>query len=191
MQKLISNHKKYLLFVTIIIAIGLLGGILYYQFLDSEVKNNIVNTLNNLTSFTNNNTLKYLIIMSLLLVSSFFIIGIPLSIFYLFYESLSLGFLLNVLYASYHLKGIIYFLLDFLINKLLILILIIFFIKKIINISRYIIGYLIYRHDNTIKDKIIINFKKCLYTILIIFIINLILSFISPTIFSKLSFLIK
>ena len=166
MPKFITNHKTYLLFVGIIIGIGILVGILYYQLLDENVKNNIVQTITSFKIFKFNNILKDLIIMSLLLVFSFFIIGLPLSIFYLFYESFSLGFLLNIFYVSFKIKGIIYFLLYFFINKLLVLILIIFFIKKIINISRYIIGYLIYRKDSKIKDKIIINFKKSLYIIL-------------------------
>ncbi len=191
MQKFINSHKNYLLFVVIIIGIGILAGVLYYQFLDSTNKNTIALTITNYNSYKFNNVLKDLIIMSLLLVSSFFVIGIPLSIFYLFYESLSLGFLLNIFFANFKIKGIIYFLLYFVINKLLVLLLMIFFIKKIINISRYVIGYLIYRRDSTIKDKIMINFKKCLYSILIIFIINIVLCFISPYICNKLTFLLK
>ena len=191
MQKFINDHKNYLLFAVIVIGLGILIGILYYQFLDENSKNNIVLTITNYNNFKFNNVLKDLIIMSLLLVSSFFIIGIPLSIFYLFYESFSLGFLLNTFFATFKIKGIIYFLLYFISNKLIVLLLMIFFIKKIINISRYIIGYLIYRRDSTIKDKIMINFKKCLYSILIIFIINIILFFISPYINSKLAFLLK
>ena len=191
MQKFINNHRNYLTFVAIIIGIGILTGILYYQFLDENSKNNIALTITNYKNFKFNNVLKDLIIMSLLLVSSFFIIGIPLSIFYIFYESFSLGFLLNTFFVSYKIKGIIYFILYFIINKLIILLLMIFFIKKIINISRYIIGYLVYRKDSTIKDKIMLNFKNCLYSILIIFIINIFLYFISPYISSKLTFLLK
>ena len=191
MQKFIKNHKNYLLFVVIIIGIGILAGILYYQFLDSTNKNTIALTITNYKSYKFNNALKDLIIMSLLLVLSFFVIGIPLSIFYLFYESLSLGFLLNIFFANFKIKGIIYFFLYFVINKLLVLLLMILFIKKIINISRYVIGYLIYRKDNTIKDKIMINFKNCLYSILIIFIVNIALYYISPYLCNKFAFLLK
>lgn len=189
MQKFINNHKNYLLFVVIVIGIGILVGILYYQFLNQSIKENVILTLSNISNFKFNNIIKDLIIMSLLLISSFFIIGIPLGIFYIFYESFSLGFLLNALYATFKIKGIIYFLLYFIINKLIVLLLMIFFIKKIINISRYIIGYLIYRKDSTIKDKIMINFKKCLYTIIIVLVVNLVIYVISPGIFSKFALL--
>ena len=191
MQKLIMKHKNYLLFVVIVIAIGILVGILYYQFLNQSMKDSVITTLKTYQSFNYNNTLKDLIVMSLLLITSFFVIGFPFGIFYLFYEGISLGFLLNIFYVTYKFKGIIYFLLHFLVNKLLILILLIFFIKRIINISRYTIGYLVYRHDNAIKEKIFNNFKKSLYTIMIVLVINIILYFISPVIFNNLKFLLK
>ena len=191
MQKFIKSHKNYLLFVVIVMGIGILAGILYYQFLDQNVKNNIVNTLANYQTFKNNNIVKDIIITSILLVSSFFIIGLPISLFYLFYESVSFGFILNIFFVSYKIKGIIYFLIYFIINKLLILLLIILLIKKIINISRYIIGYIIYKKDSTIKNKIMENFKKSLYIIIIILVVDIILYFISPFILNRFTFLIK
>ena len=191
MQKFINSHKNYLLFVVIVMGIGILAGILYYQFLDQNVKNNIVNTLANYQTFKNNNIVKDIIITSILLVSSFFIIGLPISLFYLFYESVSFGFALNIFFVSYKIKGIIYFLIYFIINKLLILLLIILLIKKIINISRYIIGYIIYKKDSTIKNKIMENFKKSLYIIIIILVVDIILYFISPFILNRFTFLIK
>lgn len=191
MQNLIMKHKNYLLFVVIILALGIFVGVLYYQFLSQSMKDSIITTLKTYQTFNYNNTLKDLIIMSFLLITSFFVIGLPLSIFYLFYEGISLGFLLNIFYVTYKFKGIIYFLLHFFINKLLILILLIFFIKRIINISRYTIGYLIYKHDSSLKEKIFIDFKKSLYTIIIVLTINIILYFLAPLIFNNLKFLLK
>ena len=190
MQKLIMKHKKYLLFVVTIVLIGILLGIIYYQLLDNNTKNDIINTLVNFNTFKYNAILKNLIILSTLLISSFFGIGIFLSIFYIFYEGISWGFLLNIFYASFKIKGIIYFFLYLLINKLLVFILIVFFTYKIINISRYVIGYLLYKNSETSK-KILINFRKCLYSILIIFIIDIVLYYVSPIIFNSLKFLLK
>ena len=190
MQKLIMKHKKYLLFVVTIVLIGILLGIIYYQLLDNNTKNDIINTLVNFNTFKYNAILKNLIILSTLLISSFFGIGIFLSIFYIFYEGISWGFLLNIFYASFKIKGIIYFFLYLLINKLLVFILIVFFTYKIINISRYVIGYLLYKNSET-SNKILINFRKCLYSILIIFIIDIVLYYVSPIIFNSLKFLLK
>lgn len=191
MRRLIMKHKKYLLFVLSIIAIGILLGIIYYYFLGNDTQEAVISTISNFNNFRYNAIIKDLTVMSLLLISSFFIIGIPLNIFYLFYESLSLGFLFNIFYITFKFKGIIYILLYIIINKLLTFILIIFFVRKCIRISRYIIGLIIYRKDATIKDKIITNFKSNLYLIVYVFIINIILYFISPYIFNGLAFLLK
>lgn len=191
MQKLLKSNKKYLTFVVTIIGIGLLFGVIYYHFLESSVQENIILTLSNFTNFEYNAILKDLIIMSLTLVLSFIVIGTPLSIFYLFYESFSIGFLINIFFAAYKLKGLLYIILYLIINKLLTIILIIFFIRKIINISRLIIGLIIYKNDNIIKNKLIINFKNSLYIIIFTLIINSILYFISPYITEYLSFLLK
>ncbi len=191
MQKLLQSHKKYLIFTLVIIALGVLAGIIYYNILGSSIKENIIMTVNNLKTFEYNAIIKDLVIMSILLVSSFFIVGIPLSLFYLFYEGLSIGFLINIFYVVYKIKGILYILVYILLNKLITLILIIFFIKKIINISRLIIGLVIYKNNQTVKNKLISNFRNSLYIILFTLIINIILYFISPSIANYFNFLIK
>ena len=83
MQRIISKHKKYLIFILVIFVISLIFGFIYYNLLDDSIKNNIINTINNYNNFNVNRILKDLIIMSTILISSFFIIGIPLSIFYI------------------------------------------------------------------------------------------------------------
>lgn len=191
MWQLLKKNKKYLKFVLMVVIIGLLFGFVYYHFLSSDTKLNINNTLIDFSNFRVNNILKDLIIMSLILVLSFFIVGIPLSIFYLFYESLSIGFLLNIFFASFGIKGIIYSIIYIFINKLLTFILMIIFIQKTINIGRYIIGIFIYKKDEEVRNKLILNFKNSLYIIVIVLIINIILYFISPIIFKSLSFLIN
>jgi len=191
MQKLIEKNKKYIKFILIIIIVGIVSGFIYYYFLNDVLQLKITNTLNNYTSFRYNFILKDLIIMSFVLVLSFFVIGIPISIFYLFYEGLSIGFLINIFVVSFSIKGLLYVLLYLLINKILTLILKIIYIQKIINIGRYIIGLVIYKKDNLIKNKLVVNFKNSLYIIIFILIINVILYFISPLIFDKLSFLIN
>ena len=92
-----QGNKKNKLFILFILAIVLLGigfGLLYYFIIDNNVKTDIINTLNNLEIIRFNNIFKNLIIMSLLLITSFFIIGIPLSFFYIFYESFTFGFII-------------------------------------------------------------------------------------------------
>ena len=175
----------------IVASIGLLSGFLYYYLLDSDTKINIINTLMEVNNFRYNFILKDLIIMSLLLVLSFFTVGIPLSIFYIFYECLSIGFLINIFFVSFGIKGFIFILLYILVNKILTFILKIIFIQKTINIGRFIIGIFIYKSDEAIKDKIIINFKNSLYIIVFVLVINIILYFVSSFVFSNLEILLK
>lgn len=190
MLKLLSRNKKYLLFTLVIMLIGFVSGVIYYILLNEEIKLNIANTLLN-NSLKYNSTIKDLIIMSSLFVTSFFIIGIPLNIFYLFYEFLSYGFLITIFTHNYGISGLIYGLLITLLNKLLVIFIIIFFLKKLINISRLIIGRLIYKNDSSIKNKLLVNVYNALYIIVIVFVLNLILNFINPKIFSHLTFLLK
>ena len=76
MQRILSKNRNYLVFVLAIVAIGILAGIIYFHFLDQDTLNNLLTTLNNYNVIKYNGILKYLTIMSLLLISSFFVIGI-------------------------------------------------------------------------------------------------------------------
>ncbi|MBE5806341.1 MAG: hypothetical protein E7313_06545 [Clostridiales bacterium] len=191
MHRIIIKNKKYLKFILIIFIIGILSGVLYYNFLNNDIENNIIDTIKNINILNSNYIIKDLVIMSVLLVSSFFIIGIPLSIFFLFYESLSIGFLINIFYGAYKIKGLIYIFSYLIINRLLNLILIIFFLQKVFNISKLIIGIFINKNDKSIKDKLIINFRNALYIILFVLIINIISYFTSPYILNSISLLLK
>ena len=191
MQKFLAKNKKYLLFVLVILVIGVLTGIIFFFMQNSEVKNEIINSLSQSSNYHYNAIMKDLIVCSILLVLSFFVIGLPLSIFYLFYEGLSLGFMLITFLMTYSFKGLIYMLIYILLNKLIPLILMIFFIQKLINIGRLVIGFIIYRKDNYIKEKIILNFKNSLYILIFILIFNIISYFGSPIILKNLAFLLK
>ena len=191
MQKLLKSNKKYFLCVLVIIGVGILAGFIYYNLLINDVKLNIIDTLKNYPKFTYNAILKDLIFMSIIIVLSFIIIGMPLGIFYLFYESLAMGFIMQIFLVTFKFKGFLFALLYLIINKLIPLILIIFFLRKIINISRYVIGLLIYKNDVNIKNKIFLNFKNSLYILTITLVINIILYFVSPVFTGWLTFLLK
>ena len=190
MQKTLLKNKKYLIFMLSIVLIGLIVGIIYYISQSIDVKNRIISIISNYDSFKYNAIFKDLIIMSILLVSSFLVIGIPLALFYLFYEGVSIGFLISIFLASFKIKGLIYLLLFLLVNKCLSFLLIFLFIQKIINIGRYVIGLIIYKNETVIKEKVIQNFISSLSYIIIIFILNIFLYFLSSFLFKHLSFLL-
>lgn len=191
MLKYLKKHQKYLFFALFIIIIGFSCGLIYFLIQDNTIKNDIITSLNNSFSLKYNAILKDLISLSIILVLSFFVIGLPLGLFYLFYESLSVGFMLLSFLYAYSFKGLIFFLFYFLINKLLFFILLIFYLRKIINIGRLTIGLIIYRQDNVTKEKLIQNFIKALFITIFILIIDIILYFVTPFIFTYFSFLIK
>lgn len=187
----LKQNKKYLIFIGIIILIGLISGIIYYILLNTDIKSSISDTLVGYNKFRYNAIIKDLIIMSFLLVTSIFLIGIPFSLFYLFYEGMSLGLILSMFFVNFKLSGLFYVIFYIVINKLLVLLLMSFFIKKMINVGRLVVGIFIYRKDNLVKNKLLLNLKNSLYLIVIVFIINTLLYFITPSIFTYLSFLLK
>ncbi len=174
----ILNHKKYLFIVSTIIILFSIWGFLYYY----SIKDNITNTIINF----NNINIKYMIfnifIYSMLLTLSFFLISVPLSIIYLGYESFLLGFITNMILKIYNIKGIFIILL-YLPLKIISIILLILFIYRLFNISKSLITYLIYKEEY-IKNKIVYNYKNCLYIIGISFILDFIL-FICIKVFIK------
>ena len=131
MQKTLLKNKKYLIFMLSIVLIGLIVGIIYYISQSIDVKNRIISIISNYDSFKYNAIFKDLIIMSILLVSSFLVIGIPLALFYLFYEGVSIGFLISIFLASFKIKGLIYLLFFLFVNKCISFLLLFLFIQKI------------------------------------------------------------
>ena len=91
-----SLNKKVFLFISIILIIGLTSGILFLVFLNEASKEiiflNINDYLQNLNNFTFNNIFMDIIILSSLIILSIFIIGIPISVFFIFFNGFSLGF---------------------------------------------------------------------------------------------------
>ena len=191
MKNIIKHNKYLLLFILSIIVVGLITGFVYFYFLKDNTRLDIINTIKNTNNYSYNFILKDLFIMSLILVMSFFLIGAFLNIFNIFYDSFSIGFLINIYFTTFNINGLIYILIYIFVTKLIVILFKIIFLKKTINISRFVIGKIIYKKDNYLKDKIMINFKNALYIIIIVIICNIIILFISPIIMNNMSFLLK
>lgn len=191
MKQYIKQNKVALKIAMAILLIGVISGSIYYMFISSLLKESIQTSLMNIKTFQYNSILKDLIVMSLLLVLSFFVVGIPAGLFYVFYESFSIGFLISIFWTSFHLKGLFLILMYLLLNKVLTTVLMLLFIHKSINISRYIIGLFIYKRDEKIINKLIYSVKSCLLLIIIVLIINVILYFVSPLVLNGFIAIIK
>lgn len=182
--------QKFLGSCLIIMGIGFFMGIIYHLLLNGNIKENLTYTIKTMEYFKYNAILKDLIIMSILLVLSFFLVGFPLGLFFLVYESFSLGFIFSIYVSNYFIFGIIYFLIFFLIKAITLFILLVF-MKKLFNILKNTVKLILTKGSATYKNNLINNFRKSLTLIIITLAINITFYFISPYIFSFFSFLIK
>ena len=119
-MKIIRSRFKFLF---ILLFIGLILGIILYLNCSQNVKQNIdltlASSLTNIKDSHQNQILIHLLIISLIIISSCFIIGfIPLTIYYI-YEGASIGFLLASFIHYKKIKGIYYALVFILTNKFL------------------------------------------------------------------------
>lgn len=123
-MKIIRSRFK---FLYIIFFISLLLGIIIYLNCDTSIKNNIdlklANIISNLNNIHQNQIIIHLFFISLIIILSCYIVGfIPLVIYYI-YEATSIGFLLSSLLHYYKLKGLYYFIIIFIVNKFIYIIL--------------------------------------------------------------------
>ena len=178
-----QKHRMEIRFILIIMLFGLFSGLVFYLKQDSVMKASL--SLN-MEIFSHNvfrfsNIIYHLLAILSLIALSFLLIGFPLLIVYIFLESLSVGFLIPLLFSSFKLSGIGIYISYFLLKKLgfFILLLVLFCLDL-----AFIKDYLLYLKNH--KNKFFGSLKKVLITLFIIvandflvyFVMNRFLSFI-------------
>lgn len=188
-----SLNKKVFIFISIILLIGIISGILFLIFLNEASKEliflNINEYIQNLNNYKINNIFMDTIILSSLLILSIFIIGIPLSIFFIFYNGFSIGFIISSLSSIFGFKGLIYSIIHIIINKFVFLFFLYFLFLAMYKIVLLLIKYWVHK-EKINKDEIIHLFKKIILCLLIIIIYDLILYFFGNKIMNLFNFLI-
>ncbi len=188
-----SLNKKVFIFISIILLIGIISGILFLIFLNEASKEliflNINEYIQNLNNYKINNIFMDTIILSSLLILSIFIIGIPLSIFFIFFNGFSIGFIISSLSSIFGFKGLIYSIIHIIINKLVFLFFLYFLFLAMYKIVLLLIKYWVHK-EKINKDEIIHLFKKIILCLLIIIIYDLILYFFGNKIMNLFNFLI-
>ncbi len=172
-KKIIRSRFKFLL---ITLLFGIIIGLILYNNLSIDYKTSInltlEDTITNLNNDHQNQILKHLSILSILILSSTFIFGFILELIYLIYEGITIGFLLNAFINYKKIKGIYYFLIYFITTKLIYLL---------------ILNYIIYLTYKYIKMFIYNNYKltntngyliRCLLSTIIILINDIIIYYI-------------
>lgn len=184
-------NKQFLVFVSAILIMGILSGILYYYSLDQSIKDNVIITMNSFNVSGINNILRHVVILSIITVSSMLIIGFPLSLFYLYYEGIGIGFTLTVFTILSGMKGLLYSIIYIIFTKALFIFLLFISIKKILNISKLIVNYMVNKNSEKIKSNLIYNFKNLIYVILLIILNDIIIYFFSDNVLNLFAFLIN
>lgn len=188
-----SLNKKVFIFISIILLIGIISGILFLIFLNEASKEliflNINEYIQNLNNYKINNIFMDTIILSSLLILSIFIIGIPLSIFFIFFNGFSIGFIISSLSSIFGFKGLIYSIIHIIINKFVFLFFLYFLFLAMYKIVLLLIKYWVHK-EKINKDEIIHLFKKIILCLLIIIIYDLILYFLGNKIMNLFNFLI-
>lgn len=186
-----QNIKKYLAFIFILLLIGVISGIIYYYNLDSNIKENVINTLGEYKIVNINNIFKHFLILVIILVLSIFIVGVPLAIFYLYFEGVTIGFTTTIFTIKFGISGLLYGIIYNLATKLFFLFLLVIFLNKIFNITKIIISKIVYRNYHSFKTNIVLKFKSSLIILIIIFINDLIIYLTSGKFLSIFNYLLK
>lgn len=186
-----SINKKMMMFLLLMLSIGIVVGIVFLIMQDEATKEILFLNINNsLQEGKNiNNILVHLFTICPIFILSLFIIGLPLVIFYLFYNGFAMGFIVTSLTNIFGIKGLLYGIIYAFITKGLFLILFLIFSITIFKLTRSIIENIFYKKRN--KEIIIVLFKKCLLTIALIFILDIILYFGGKPFLNLFNFLIQ
>lgn len=190
MKQIWSSLKKYRntwIFIGIILLFGIGVGIYF----GVTCQNVLTNTLTNyvLDNQSTHFSITHFTVLSILLISSFLLIGIPLAISYLFYEGMSIGFCITLFSISFHLRGFLYIVLFLIITKIVYIVIFSYFFIKILNIGRNIISWIIYKNHK--RDQLVHQTIGCLILILLIFGYDLFLDFVGMNLVNFLSFLLR
>lgn len=189
-----SLNKKICLFFSIIFTIGIIIGFIFLIYLEESSKElislNINEWLQSLSTSHINSILEHIIILSTLAILSVFVIGLPLIIFFVFYNGFSIGFLLMSLIEIFGVKGLIYGLIYLIITKGIYLFFLTIFILALIKIIILIIKRLIW-HQKMNKNLLVTYCKRILICIGVIILSDIILYFGGTKLISIFNFLLN
>lgn len=184
------NRKKYLfLFMSVLLLIGFIIGLyLSVKHIDS-LKESLYYFINN----KNNLHLNYLYIHFFFLVisflSSFFVVGLALLCSLIFYEGMTLGFLIGLFSLTLSFKGGFYAFIFFIFTQLFYLIILFFFFIKCFNIARKMIGKILYKTDPA--NYLVLMTKSCGILILAMVFYDFLLFLFSKPLLNVFAFLLE
>lgn len=135
----LSKHKSKFLFLFILFVFGLITGLLFYFKQEETLRNEIIVSLNGL--FQNNvfpmkNIFYHFVLLILFTLLLFCFLAIPFLVGYLFFEGLSIGFIVPIFLGLFKVRAIGCFFLYFVVIKLVYLLLLFLLFVKSFSFTR-------------------------------------------------------
>lgn len=190
----IKRNKTMIIFLLSIFIIGAIFGVFYYIQQSDVIKNGIkegLTTYKTTISKTNINLfVEHIFLLTAIFLLSYTIIGNVLSIFYLFYEGIILGFSTAIFIANYKFSGLIFNLISFILTKALFITSVIFISIVALKITKKIIYTIISKKGESFYELIRFNILKLFIILAIVLISDLFIFFLSNKILSFLTFLL-
>jgi len=188
----IKNNNKYIKFVVFLLFLGcLIGFVLYHSIDNTLVHDEIVNISSYITQNNINFFFIHLLFISLLIISSFTLIGIILFPLYLVFESISIIYNILSFISVYKFRGFIYSLLYNLFSKGLFLLLVILIFKIILDSLNLVITRLKHKNLQENKANLFRNVKKVIFYFLLILINDFLIYLFLNDILAKFIFIIN
>lgn len=183
--------KKMYIFLSIILVIGMIVGIVFVISLDESTKEILFLNINEYLQSKGsiNGILEHIILLSILLVLSILLIGGPLIIFFIFYNGFSLGFITSTLTYIFGIKGMFYGMIYSLITKFIFIIILIIFSVNLFKITKLVIDGIVYK--KSCKDSMYVFLKRSILFIILILINDTVLYFGGVKLLNIFNFLIS
>ena len=193
MKRMHSNNVVKIFLISLIV-VGVLFGIIYFNLQTDLNKTLVAEKLTNLASVINsgsqNMIIPHLVIVTLLIFLAYSIVGMPVILFYLFYECTSIGFLWAALYGSYKLKGLAFGLIYTVISKLLFIVCLIYISYIALKTTKKLLRILVLKENESLYQLLKSLFLKLGIILGIVLTNDLFLYFIANKILKFFLFLI-
>ena len=165
----LKTKKHLILFISILALAGAIVG-LYLGVSNIEfLKEDVLYYTSHIKDQSYNYILFHFFAVVISIVTSFFAIGIPLLCTLLFYEGMSVGFLIGIFSVTYGISGTLFVLLFLIVTKLVYFVILIFLFSKCLKIARKMIGKYIYKTDPSIIVGHLLKGCICLTGMLLIY----------------------
>ena len=188
-----SSNKYIIKFLVSLFILGIIIGAFAYYHQGELVRSGILNELENieyiLSTTRQNNFLGHIIFFSVAIIASLIIIGLPLLLFYFFYEAVSIGFLLASFFDLNGISGLFFGLIFTIVSKLFLYLGLIYLTIISINYAKKMI-ISIKMKDNKIYEHITHHTIRSILVLIFILITNLFSFFLANIIMVYFLFLL-